>query len=767
MTDPSKTSLIATLILVATLMGMSPCFPANPVALLSEGGASYQRGDFEAAQHDWLTAADTFRAENDARGQGESLVKAAAASQGMGDFQLAVLQLEEARRLAEQAGDKRRLADILNQLGSARLLLRDTTAAEPLLTEALRLAWDLQITALEASVLDNLGSLRQLQGDDNAALELYARCLGLADKADNTALVARTATNAGELALETEAYQTADTYLTRARSSANLMSDSHNKVYLLIRIARLQYRLADTSPVRKAELVLSSYSGLRDAAAIAERLIDPRAESWAWGYLGTLYENQGRTDEAQNLTRRAIFALQGVNAPEVLYRWEWQKARLLKAEGNSREALKVYRSAIDQLVSVRSELANSLEDTHVSYHRLVGPLFLEYADLLLKEGEAINDPGAIQHTLLEARNTVELLKSVELQDYFQDDCVSLTLARVKGLEETLSAHTAVIYPILFQDRTDLLLSTRDGLSRHSVPISAQQITTEAHDFRHMLEKLTTRQYLRPAQRLYDWLIRPLETDLAAHDIDTLVIVPDAALRIIPMAALHDGKEFLVQKYALASTPSLELTDPRPLRTENMDLLLNGLTEPVQGFPGLPNVSEELQAIQAMYGGRILENSAFTIGAFREQLAEHPFSIVHIASHGKFEGKVKDSFILTYDGKLTMDDLERYVGLSRVRADHPVELLTLSACQTAVGDDWAGLGLASVAIKAGARSALATLWYVNDQVTSALVSGFYRQLGKPGMTKAKALQQAQLAILEDMRYGHPAYWAPYLLIGNWL
>ncbi len=114
----------------------------------------------------------------------------------------------------------------------------------------------------------------------------------------------------------------------------------------------------------------------------------------------------------------------------------------------------------------------------------------------------------------------------------------------------------------------------------------------------------------------------------------------------------------------------------------------------------------------------------------------------------------------------MDDLEQYIGLSRCACDQPVELLTLSACQTAAGDDWAGLGLASIAIKAGARSALATLWYVNDQVTSELVTTFYRNL-RPDTTKAAALQQAQLEILSDLRYRHPAYWAPYLLIGNWL
>jgi CHAT domain-containing protein len=141
--------------------------------------------------------------------------------------------------------------------------------------------------------------------------------------------------------------------------------------------------------------------------------------------------------------------------------------------------------------------------------------------------------------------------------------------------------------------------------------------------------------------------------------------------------------------------------------------------------------------------------------------------VHLATHGKFAGKVRDSFVLTYDGRMSMDELEQFVGISWFREDNPVELLTLSACETAVGDDSAALGLASVAIKAGARSALASLWSINDEASSKLVADFYRELQDPGITKAQALQRAQLGLLADLRYQHPVYWSPFLLIGNWL
>ena len=188
---------------------------------------------------------------------------------------------------------------------------------------------------------------------------------------------------------------------------------------------------------------------------------------------------------------------------------------------------------------------------------------------------------------------------------------------------------------------------------------------------------------------------------------------------------------------------------------------------MQGFPALPYVAGELDAIADLYGGKVLQDREFVVPEFGESLAQTPYSVVHIASHGKFAGDPKDSFLLTYDGRLDMDGLEEFIKLSRFR-DEPIELLTLSACQTAAGDDRAALGLAGIAVKAGARSALATLWFINDQASSLLVSEFYRQLSaKPTPTKAKALQAAQRQIRADLRYRHPAYWSPFLIIGNWL
>jgi len=197
------------------------------------------------------------------------------------------------------------------------------------------------------------------------------------------------------------------------------------------------------------------------------------------------------------------------------------------------------------------------------------------------------------------------------------------------------------------------------------------------------------------------------------------------------------------------------------------VLLGGLSDSVQGFPALDFVPTELQEIEPVYKNEAMLNRQFVMPALNKKLTEEQFAIVHLASHGQFNRDAHKTFVLTYDGKLTLNNLEALIRPSQYRGK-PVELLVLSACQTASGDDRAALGLAGVAVKAGARSALASLWSVNDQSTSQVVSEFYRELkDSPSMSKARALQSSQVKMLGDRRYSHPCYWAPYLIIGNWL
>jgi CHAT domain-containing protein len=429
------------------------------------------------------------------------------------------------------------------------------------------------------------------------------------------------------------------------------------------------------------------------------------------------------------------------------------------------EAISAYRNSIYTLHSIRQEMSLCYGSPQISFRNSVEPIYFGFVDLLLQRAASEGKNGQDKPYLVEARETIEMLKISEIRDYFQDQCVDAARSRTTALD-TVSKTAVVIYPIILPDRMELLVSLPSGLKRFSVKVSAETLTQEIRSFRWRSEKRTTREYLPHAQKLYDWLIRPLESDLKSLAIDTLVFVPDGLLRMIPMSALHDGKQFLIHKYSIAITPGLNLTDPRPIKRENVKVLTAGLTDSVQGFPPLPDVSVELKIIQNLYGGNLLLNRNFLAANLEKELKNQQFNIVHVASHGQFESDAKKSFVLTFDQKLTMDQLDQYVGLFKFRED-PLELLTLSACETAVGDDRAALGLAGVAIKAGARSALGTLWYINDQASSDLVAEFYRQLQDPSISRAIALQRAQLKMLDNRRYQHPGYWAPFLLINNWL
>jgi CHAT domain-containing protein len=179
------------------------------------------------------------------------------------------------------------------------------------------------------------------------------------------------------------------------------------------------------------------------------------------------------------------------------------------------------------------------------------------------------------------------------------------------------------------------------------------------------------------------------------------------------------------------------------------------------------VGNEIAAVRELYPGTTLMNDGFVVEKLRSELTDVPYGIVHIASHGEFGGGPSDNFLLAYDGRVSMDQLAAMVGATRFRAEQPLELLTLSACESAAGDDRAALGLAGVALRAGARSALATLWSVNDQATAEFVVAFYRQWNDPQRSRAQALQHAQIELLSTRHYRHPGYWAPYLLINSWL
>jgi CHAT domain-containing protein/Tfp pilus assembly protein PilF len=739
---------------------------ASPEKSMQEGLIAFQRGNFQEAVVSWTRAASAYGEAGRPENHTEALIRLAEAYQSLGLYRRALQSLRLALDAAEKSGDRAQKAMILGSLGNAYVALGIPRQAQDYMTQALRAVEEIGDPILSASILNNLGNSFTESGRYSQAIEAYKRSLKLSDQTD-PAMAATAEINAVRALILNEQYQEAKAFADEALARIQSLPQSHDKVFGLMSLALAYDDLRSHFPDMSDFLLKLANKTFTEAYAAAEAIGDVRGQSYALGYRGKLYEGEHRYEDALQLTRRAVFAAQQANAPESLYRWQWQTGRLLKALGKIDEAIAAYRRAVYTLQSIRPEMAVGYGNRKSSFRQTAGPVYFELVDLLLKRTDSLPQPGQSKPYLIEARDTVELFKAAELRDYFEDDCVDAAQSRSTELD-VVSAKALIIYPIVLQDRTELLITSPKGLKRFTVPVGHSKMTPEVREFRRKLEKRTTREYLLNAQKLYDWLIRPLETELQDSDIDTLVFVPDGALRTIPMAALHDGKRFLIEKYAVATTPSLDLTDPRPVQRKDSRVFVAGLTDPVQGFSALPHVARELEAIKRLYGSDPVVNEQFVIPNIEGKLGSEPYNIVHIATHGEFKSDVGKSFLLTFDDRLTMDSLDQYVGLFRFRED-PLELLTLSACATAAGDDRAALGLAGIAIKAGARSALATLWYINDQASSLLVENFYEELKNPSVSRAVALQRAQLSLLNDKlyRYRHPGSWSAFLLINNWL
>ncbi|HZK81703.1 MAG TPA: CHAT domain-containing protein, partial [Humisphaera sp.] len=403
-----------------------------------------------------------------------------------------------------------------------------------------------------------------------------------------------------------------------------------------------------------------------------------------------------------------------------------------------------------------------------SFREQAGPIYTGLADMLLRRADREKGLESEQSDMRQARSAVELLKSAELEDYFQDKCAQLYKEQQQDIDALARQYkAAIVYIIPLADRTELLVTLPDGLRRFRSPVNSNHLAKTVHEFREMLEKRTTNEYRIPARQIYDWLIAPVAAELKRQNVKTLVFVPDGALRTIPMAALIDEKgKFLIESYPVAVTPGLSLMPPQPIDRQDTIVLRTGLSMSKQGFPELDFVPGELARIGHLYGGKNLLNRTFTAANVTRAMQNTPYTIVHIASHGEFRGDSKRTFLLTFDNRINLHDLEMLIEPSKF-AGRPVELLMLSACQTAKGDDRAALGLAGVAVKAGARSAVATLWSVNDEASSQLVNAFYTQLhDHPDISKAEALRRAQMKIIAGKIYSHPAYWSAFLLIGNW-
>jgi CHAT domain-containing protein len=669
-------------------------------------------------------------------------------SQGLADKSLNILQ--KALLQAQHTKDKISQSLVLANLSDWYLLHRQLDKAKHYSMQSLDLACKLSQPLACATALNYQANILSIQGYYKEALKIYKQSLTLAN--NSPVLYATILANILQIQQYVPNIKTTITF-NKVLSYMQTLANSNEKIFGLLKLA---YIAIDKSTEQAYEI-------LQTVQKLAPT--NTRAKAYVKGYLGKLYEKNNRYQEAEHLTRQAIFLSD--SAPDMLYLWQWQLGRLRNKQNDLIGAIKAYQQAIKHLQSIRQAILRGYRNPPQLLYENTDAVYFDLADLWLQYARSI--PNQRQTALVKARQILELLKTVELENHFKDDCI--TTLKTKTI--TINKNTAVLYPMIFRDRVELLLSFSNKKIQQftiTTPQATQHHLRQlVNNFQEQLRNPNSnyRRLLINAQTLYDILIKKTVTELKKHHITTLIIVPDMLLRTIPFAALHDGNNFLISKYALAITPGLTLTDTlKKLKSKNINMLMAGLSHSVQGFSPLPNALNTIKAIEKQQicpntPYTSLTNQIFTTKNINNQLKKN-YKIVYFATHGKFEPNSNLSFLLTYDQKLKLNELEQLI---RLNNDQPIELLILSACETAIGDTQAALGLAGVAIKAGARSAIASLWQVSETSTSKLMTAFYRQIcNNAYISKALSFAKAQRTLMTQ--YKHPYYWAGFLLIGNW-
>lgn len=737
---------------------------AHAQILNNRGNLQLNQGQPAEALLSWQQAENLYQQVNYAVGIIQTQLNQAEAMYDLGFYQRAVTLLKNLEDTLKEQPPSQLEVVALRRLGNLLRMVGQIEDSQQALTQSLATAQTLQLPAEIAETLISLGQTSREQNDVATAAAYYQQAASLPLSAE-TAL--RNQLAQLSLWVSTEQTGKARRLWPSILTQLDQIPANHTSIYSRIHLVQnlVQLNQADSGNEGPDEVALAKI--LVEAVHQSQEIGDRKAEAFALGRLGGLYEQTQQWVSAIDLTGQALDIAQSLNASELVYPFQWQLGRLLNQQDKRSEAIAAYSEAVNILKTLRGDLATVNSDIQFSFQDSIEPIYRELVGLLLQPDSQQSDSQkpVSQASLEKARDTIESLQLAELDDFFKEACLDVQPIQIDEIDPL----AAIFYPIILGDRLEVILRLPNQPLKHYTSfVSQSSIETLSQQLRQALVIRSKRDYFALSQQLYDWLIRPVAADLKSSGVETLVFVSDRAFQTIPMATLYDGQHFLIEDYGVALTPGLKLLPPNPIARENLKILAAGLSEGRQGFSPLSYVATEIEAVKtAISQGEVLLNQTFTREALVEELQTSTFPIVHIATHGQFSSTLEDTFLLSWDNRINVTELDQAIQTGSLNQTTAIELLVLSACETATGDKRAALGLAGTAVKAGARSTIATLWSINDAASAELMGHFYHALTDPGITKAEALRQAQLKLLQSPQYRHPIYWAPYILLGNWL
>ncbi|TAE59739.1 MAG: CHAT domain-containing protein [Nostocales cyanobacterium] len=724
-----------------------------------QGQIQLSTGDSQGSLDTWKQVTNIYSQLGDNTGFIRTKINESLSLQSLGLYNQAVKNLTATQKMLNEKPDDLLKAKALLNLGDVLRGVMRLEDAETALNQSLNIAKNLSSDVAISEALISLGKTSRLNPKSEQAINYYQQAI---KKSPTPDLLIQSYLQKLDLLLSKSETDTNKLGIDKIQNILTKLPPSRSAVYGRITLAKTILKNEITAK-KYQNLILNELS---TSLKLSQQLEDKRAESYALGVLGNLYEKNQRYSEAQKLTEKAVLISQSIKATDISYQWQWQLGRILLAQGNRNDAIVAYQQAVTNLKSLRQDLVAISSDLQFSFREDVEPVYRELAGVLLRE-----NPN--QEQLKAARQVIEDLQLVELDNFFRDACLN---AKPEQIDQVNDPTTAILYTLILPDRLEVIVALpNQPLQNYSQPISQEKLEEKIKDSKRELTKRKTgiiEDSQKLSQEIYNLIFNEeLAKKLETSKIKNLVFIADGFLKNIPLATLYDGKKYLIEKYSIALAPSLQLVDIKPLAREEIKLFAGGLSESRtifgKTFDALPNVLSELEEIQTQFpDGIVLKNQTFIAQNVESKIQQYPAQIVHLATHGEFGSTAETTFILTWDNKLNIEQLNSLISADKKQI-RPIELLVLSACQTASGDDRAALGLAGIAVKAGARSTIASLWSVDDEATSILMQKLYQELADSKVTKAEALRRAQLEVLKQKRFQRPYFWSAFVLIGNWL
>ncbi|MBW4549544.1 MAG: CHAT domain-containing protein [Aphanocapsa sp. GSE-SYN-MK-11-07L] len=737
---------------------------------------------------------------SDRKAEAERLINASIKDFQQQQFSTALEKLQAARILYQQLDDKSGEAIALLGTGAVYSALGEQQKALAYYNQALPLRKAVGDRSGEANTLSNIGVVYADLGEKQKALEYYNQALPILQAVSDRSGEATTLDNIGRVYNALGEKQKALEYYNQALPLRKAVGDRSGEATTLHNIGRVYSALGEK------QKALDYY--YNQALPLRKTVGDRGGEALTLGNIASVLSDQKQPALA------IVFYKQSVNITE----------------------------------SLRNDIKELPKETQQIYTQTIAYSYRKLSQLLLQQGR-----------IMEAMQVLDLLKVQELQDFFKDvkgneltakglellpeeqqilaqlnsptipdlniylkssnvnnavqqlqqtaAAQNLKLATYSDLQtrlQTLGTRTALFYPLLLPDRLELVLFTPNSPPiHHSVPVSEKDLKQAITRFRLALQDRYDSQVTTLAQQLYTWLLKPLEAELKQANIQTIIYAPDGQLRYVPLAALHDGQQWAIEKYQINYVTAFSLTSLKPESAQLPRILAGAYTDaglttvkvnqqPLQ-FGPIPAAISEVQNLSK----RFPETTVLLGNAFNRQAIAparmNNYSIIHLATHGKLvDGSPEDSFILLNNAEyITLREIKNWQLPN-------VGLVILSACQTALGEQLGSgievIGLGYQLQVAQARAAIASLWEVDDGGTQVLIDAFYGALKQGQVSKTAALQQAQISLITgkgltegkgDPRaefvvkskpgakhrgmasLSHPYYWAPFILIGNGL